>query len=90
MLYTPEALLICIYSEEYGPFPVGLNKKAETDAKLDGSLGKAMKIYIYIYVFVAGIRIRSDPLIFGPPDPLLISLDPNPTCNYGFKRLFSS
>ena len=29
------------------------------------------------------IRIRSDPLIYGPPDPdpLLFSLDPDPTCN---------
>ena len=37
------------------------------------------------------IRIRSDPLIFGPPDPdpLLFSLDPDPTCNNGFIDLFS-
>ena len=31
------------------------------------------------------IRIRSDPLIFGPPDP-----DPDPACNNGFIKLFSS
>ena len=47
------------------------------------------------------IRIRSDPLIFGPPDPLLFSLDPDPllffigsgpdpACNNGFLKLFSS
>ena len=42
------------------------------------------------------IRIRSDPLIFGPPDPnqVLFSTDPNPdpdpTCNNGFIKLFSS
>ena len=33
------------------------------------------------------IRIRSDPLIFGPPDP---DPDPDPTCNNGFIKLFSS
>ena len=42
------------------------------------------------------IRIRSDPLIFGPPDPnldpLLFSTDPDPepTCNNGFITLFLS
>jgi len=36
------------------------------------------------------IRIRSDLLIFGPPDPVLFSLDPDPTCNNGFIKLFSS
>ena len=38
------------------------------------------------------IRIRSDPLIFGPPDPVLFSADPDPdpTCNNGFIKLFSS
>ena len=44
--------------------------------------------------FKAGMRFRiqSDSLIFGPPDPLLFSLDPNPypTCNNGFIKLFSS
>ena len=37
------------------------------------------------------IRIRSDPLIFGlpDPDPLLFSTDPDPTCNNGYIRLFS-
>ena len=40
----------------------------------------------------SGIRIRLDPLIFGPPDPdsLLFSLDPDPTCNNGLIKLFSS
>ena len=33
------------------------------------------------------IRIRSDPLIFGPPDP---DPDPDPTCNNGFIKLFLS
>ena len=34
------------------------------------------------------IRVRSDPYIFDPPDqdPLLHSLDPDPTCNNGFKK----
>ena len=38
------------------------------------------------------IRIRSDRLIFGLPDPHLFSLDPDPdpTCNNGFIKLFSS
>ena len=46
--------------------------------------------------FLAGmrIRIRSDPVIFGPPDPdpVLFSMDPDPdpTCNNGFIKLFSS
>ena len=37
------------------------------------------------------IQIRSDPLIFGPPDPdpLLFSFDPDPTYNNGFIQLFS-
>jgi len=38
------------------------------------------------------IRIRSDPLIFGPPDPdpllFLLDLDPDPTCNNGFINYF--
>ena len=35
------------------------------------------------------IRIRSDPVIFGPPDPdpVLFSKDPDPTCNNGFIKL---
>ena len=40
------------------------------------------------------IRIRSDPLIFGlpDPDPVLFSPDPDPDpiCNNGFIKLFSS
>ena len=36
------------------------------------------------------IRIRSDPLIFGLPDPLLFSPDLDPTCNNGNIKLFSS
>ena len=40
------------------------------------------------------IRIRSDPLIFGPPDPdpVLFSMDPDldPTCNNRFIKLFLS
>ena len=38
------------------------------------------------------IRIRSDPVIFGPPDPdpVLLSTDPDPTCINGFIKLFSS
>ena len=38
------------------------------------------------------IRIRSDPVIFGPPDPdpVLFSADPDPTCNNGFIKSFSS
>ena len=28
-----------------------------------------------------------DPLIFGPPDPVLFSLDPDPTCNNGFIKI---
>ena len=33
-----------------------------------------------------------DPVIFGPPDPdpVLFSTDPDPTCNNGFIKLFSS
>ena len=33
-----------------------------------------------------GIRIRSDPLLYGHADPALFSLDP--TCNNGFIKLF--
>ena len=29
-----------------------------------------------------------DPFIFGPPDPVLFSLDPDPTCSNGFMILF--
>ena len=40
------------------------------------------------------IRIRSDPLIFCPPDldldPVLFSTDPNPTCNNGYMKVFLS
>ena len=46
----------------------------------------------HCYLFFSGMRIqiRSDPLIFGPPDPVLFSLDPvpDPTCNNGFIKLF--
>ena len=40
----------------------------------------------------AGMRIRSDPVIFGPPDPVLFPMDPDsdPTCNNGVRILFSS
>ena len=31
-----------------------------------------------------------DPVIFGLPDPVLFSFDPDPTCNNGFIKLFSS
>ena len=40
--------------------------------------------------FSSGMRIRSDPLIFGPPDPVLFSTDPDLTCNNGFLKLFFS
>ena len=33
---------------------------------------------------ISGMRIRSDPLILGLPDPWLYSLDTDPTCNNGF------
>ena len=36
------------------------------------------------------IRIRSDSLIFGPPDPVFFSTDPEPAFNNGFIKLFSS
>ena len=40
------------------------------------------------------IQIRSDPLIFGSPDPdpdpVLFSTDPDPTCNNGFIKSFLS
>ena len=36
------------------------------------------------------IRIRSDPLIFGQPDPVLFSTDPDPTCYNGSIKLFLS
>ena len=38
------------------------------------------------------IRIRSDPVIFGQPDPVLFSTDPDPdpTCNNGVIKLFLS
>jgi len=43
--------------------------------------------------YIAGmrIRIRSDPVIFGPPDPdpVLFSTDPDPTFNNEFIKLFS-
>ena len=38
----------------------------------------------------AGMRIRSDPLIFGLPDPLLFLSDPDPTCNNVYIKLISS
>ena len=28
-----------------------------------------------------------DPVIFGPPDPVLFSTDPDPTCNNGIIKL---
>ena len=31
-----------------------------------------------------------DPVIFGPPDPVLFSTDPDPTCNNGVIKLFLS
>ena len=31
-----------------------------------------------------------NPVIFGPPDPVLFSTDPDPTCNNGFIKLFLS
>ena len=31
-----------------------------------------------------------DPVIFAPPDPVLFSTDPDPTCNNGFIKLFFS
>ena len=36
-----------------------------------------------------GIRIRSDPLIFGLPDPRLFPSDPHPTCNNEYVKSFS-
>ena len=39
------------------------------------------------------IWIRLDQLIFGPPDPgsvIFSHPDPDPTCNNGFIKLFSS
>ena len=46
----------------------------------------------YHKLFCSGtrIRIRSDPLIFRPPDPVLFTLDPDPTCTNGFIKLISS
>ena len=35
------------------------------------------------------MRIRMDPLIFGLPDPVFFSSDPDPTCNNGYIFLFS-
>ena len=32
----------------------------------------------------------TDPGIFGLPDPVLFSTDPDPTCNNGFIKLFLS
>ena len=36
------------------------------------------------------IRIRRDPVIFGPPDPnpVIFSTDPDPTCNNGLYNYF--
>ena len=56
------------------------------------------KIIEKIVLLLAGMRIRiwSDPVIFGPPDPdpVLFSIDqdpdPDPTCNNGFIKLFLS
>ena len=31
-----------------------------------------------------------DPVIFGPPDPVLFTTDPDPTCNNGFIKLVLS
>ena len=36
------------------------------------------------------MRIRSDSVIFGLPNPVLFSSYPDPTCNNGFIKLFSS
>ena len=53
-----------------------------------------VEVNICFEVIKAGmrIRIRSDPVIFGPPDPVLFSTDPDPdpTCNNGFIKLFLS
>ena len=53
-------------------------------------VAKFIQIQDAMYAFWPGMRIRSDPLIFGPPDPVLFSTDPDPTCNNGFIKLFSS
>ena len=37
-----------------------------------------------------GMRIRSDPLIFGLPDLRLFSSDLDPSCNHGYMKFFSS
>ena len=54
------------------------------------------KLYKMAFLTWLRIRIRSDPLIFGPPDldPLLFSFDPDPdpdpTCNNEFLKLILS
>ena len=58
------------------------------DNDYEGGPGFGGKKFGYSPLKNAGmrIRIRSDPVIVGPPDPVLFSTDPDPdpTCNNGF------
>ena len=59
----------------------------------------ALRIYVCLCVCPRGCIAETrdedpDPVIFGTPDPVLFSTDPDPdpdpTCNNGFIKLFSS
>ena len=52
-------------------------------------------LFFWVVNYSCGQFVRDedpDPVIFGPPDPVLFSTDPDsdPTCNNGFIKLFLS
>ena len=61
----------------------------ETNPVPTSTSHKIKKIEKFRSIFFTGMRIRSVPLIFGPPDPdpLLLFIDPDSTCNNGFRSL---
>ena len=80
-------------TEEGKPLIILFHQPDDTDSvKVQNNimLIKYEKNESLLHVFQTGmrIRVRSDPLIFGPPDPdsVLFSLNPD----HGFTKLFSS
>ena len=76
------------------------DKEAPRQQQLKTKVGNLVKYRFFVIAIISGafskkkkkvylpglrIRIRLDPLIFGPPDtdPVLLSTDPDPTYNNG-------
>ena len=79
---------LSVWGPSYQMSPISAHSLAP--ANLDDSKIAFCRWDDMIFWYQALWLIRSDPLIFGPPDPVLFSLDPEPTCNNGFIELFSS